>query len=99
TRSTRDWSSDVCSSDLVRKDLDPRPTSVLSYTDPQWRNKAVIANPLFGTTTDHVAALFASWGDARARAFMADLRASGVKVSASKIGRASCREGVWVEAG
>lgn len=68
---------------IVQKDLDPRPASVLSYTDPQWRGRTVIANPLFGTTTDHVAALFASWGEARGRAFMQGLHDGGVKVSAS----------------
>jgi iron(III) transport system substrate-binding protein len=68
---------------IVQRGLDPRPTSVLSYADPQWRGKTVIANPLFGTTTDHVAALFASWGDDRARSFMQELRDGGVKVSPS----------------
>ena len=42
-----------------------------------------IANPLFGTTTMHVAALFALWGDERARAFLADLRTNAVRVASS----------------
>src|SRR6516162_6077885 len=58
---------------IVNANLDPRPASVLSYTDPRWRGKTVIANPLFGTTTDQIAALFVLWGDERGRAFMQGL--------------------------
>jgi len=43
----------------------------------------VIANPLFGTTTDQIAALFVLLGDQRARAFMHGLHENGVKVSPS----------------
>lgn len=60
-----------------------KPSSIRAYTDPQWRGKAVIANPLFGTTTTEIAALFVLWGDDRARAFMDGLRANGVKLSPS----------------
>jgi iron(III) transport system substrate-binding protein len=68
---------------IVHRNVNPRPTSVLSYTDPQWRGQTVIANPLFGTTTDQIAALFALWGDPRGRSFMQDLHDNGVKVSPS----------------
>jgi iron(III) transport system substrate-binding protein len=68
---------------IVHDDVDPRPTSVLSYTDPQWRGKTVIANPLFGTTTDQIAALFAVWGDERGRSFMQDLHDNAIKISPS----------------
>jgi len=64
-------------------DINPRPTSVLSYTDPRWRGRTVIANPLFGTTTDQIAALFVLWGDDHGRTFMQDLHDSGVKISPS----------------
>jgi iron(III) transport system substrate-binding protein len=43
----------------------------------------VIANPLFGTTTDQIAALFTLWGDSRGRSFMQSLHDNGVKVSPS----------------
>ena len=43
-----------------------KPNSVLAYGDPQWRGRAVMANPLFGTTTTEIAALFVLWGDERA---------------------------------
>ncbi len=68
---------------IVDRAMGSRPTSILSYTDPQWRGKIVIANPLFGTTTTEIAALFVLWGDERTRAFMNDLRANGVKLSPS----------------
>jgi iron(III) transport system substrate-binding protein len=68
---------------IVRKDVNPKPDSVFSYSDPRWRRKAVIANPLFGTTTDQVAALFVLLGDERARAFMQGLHENGVKLSPS----------------
>jgi iron(III) transport system substrate-binding protein len=68
---------------IVHRDASPRPASVLSYADPQWRGRTVIANPLFGTTTDQMAALFALWGDERGRSFMQDLHDNGVKISPS----------------
>jgi iron(III) transport system substrate-binding protein len=68
---------------IVHGEAGPRPTSVLSYTDPQWRGKTVIANPLFGTTTDQIAALFAVWGDERGRSFMQNLHDNAVKISPS----------------
>jgi iron(III) transport system substrate-binding protein len=68
---------------IVHTGIDPRPTSVLSYTDPKWRGKTVIANPLFGTTTDQIAALFTVWGDERGRSFMQGLHDNDVKISPS----------------
>lgn len=66
---------------IVRKGATPQPASITSYTDPQWRGKTVIANPLFGTTTTQVAALFVLWGDERALAFMQKIRDNAVKIS------------------
>jgi iron(III) transport system substrate-binding protein len=68
---------------IVHTGVNPRPTSVLAYADPRWRGEAVIANPLFGTTTDQIAALFALWGDDRGHKFMQDLHTNGVKISPS----------------
>src|SRR6185295_7498670 len=42
---------------IVNQSATPAPTSILSYEDRRWRGKAVIANPLFGTTTTQIAAL------------------------------------------
>jgi iron(III) transport system substrate-binding protein len=60
-----------------------KPTSIRAYTDPQFRAQAVIANPLFGTTTAHIAALFTVWGDSKAKAFLQSMRDNGVKISSS----------------
>ena len=67
--------------------IDPRlkrkPVSISAYIDPQFRGKSVIANPLFGTTTAHIAALFTVWGDAKAQAFLQSMRYNGVRITAS----------------
>ena len=68
---------------IVRPDVSPRPTSVFSYTDPRWRGKTVIANPLFGTTTAEIAALFVILGDDRAKALMQGLHDNAVELSPS----------------
>jgi iron(III) transport system substrate-binding protein len=59
------------------------PRSLRDLADPRWKGRAAIANPVFGTTTMHVAALFASWGDARGQAFLDALRANQVRVAGS----------------
>lgn len=59
------------------------PRSIRDLTSPRWRRQTTIANPLFGTTTIHVAALFAAWGDEEARRFMNDLKSNGVRVASS----------------
>ncbi len=68
---------------IVSKEVSLSPESILAYTDPKWKGKAVIANPLFGTTTTQVAALFTLWGDKRATSFMEKMKGNGVKVSTS----------------
>jgi len=59
------------------------PTSVEAYTDPRFHGKVVIANPLFGTTTAHVAALFALWGDERGKQFLDGMRRNEVQLASS----------------
>jgi len=60
-----------------------KPASVMAYTDPSAKGHAAIANPLFGTTTAYVAALFTMWGDERAKTFMHDMKKNGVKMTTS----------------
>jgi iron(III) transport system substrate-binding protein len=62
---------------------DETPRSVQDLIDPRWKGKAAIANPLFGTTTMHVASLFARWGDERASAFLDALKRNGVRIASS----------------
>src|SRR4029077_21209505 len=68
---------------IVSKGLEEKPTSIRAYTDPRFKGKAVIANPLFGTTTAHMAALFTVWGDERAKVFLDAMRSNGVHVASS----------------
>ena len=68
---------------IVHRRVQDRPDSILAYTDPRWKRKTVIANPLFGTTTTQMAALFQLWGDERAKQFMEDLKNNGAKLSTS----------------
>lgn len=60
-----------------------KPAGVTAYTEPSAKGRAAIANPLFGTTTDYVAALFTMWGDERARTFMNGMKNNGVKITTS----------------
>src|SRR5438477_5686590 len=60
-----------------------KPAGVVAYTDPSAKGRAAIANPLFGTTTDYVAALFTIWDDDRAKTFMNDMKKNGVKMTTS----------------
>ncbi len=71
---------------LVNTELVPdeaRPASIRDYLDPRWKDRTAIANPAYGTTTTHLAALFDAWGDEEGRAFLAGLRNNGVRVAAS----------------
>lgn len=62
---------------------DAMPTSIRDLADPRWKGQTTIANPLFGTTTMHVAALVAAWGDEAAKKFLDDLKANGVRIASS----------------
>ncbi len=68
---------------LVNARSTVKPASVTAYTEPSAKGRAAIANPLFGTTTDYVAALFTVWGDDRAKTFMNDMKNNGVKTTTS----------------
>jgi iron(III) transport system substrate-binding protein len=63
--------------------INQTPASILAYTVERWKGKGVIANPLFGTTTSWLAALFTVWGDEHARDFMERMKENSTKVSTS----------------
>jgi len=64
------------------------PKSVLDLTDTKWKGQVAIADPRFGTTSFHVAALYAELGDQRADEFFRKLKANDVKiVSANSVVR------------
>ena len=68
---------------LVNAKSTIKPASITAYTDSSAKGRTAIANPLFGTTTDYVAALFTIWGDDRAKTFMNDMKKNGVKMTTS----------------
>jgi len=45
-------------------------------------DKVAMANPLFGTTCTHAAALYAAWGPERAQAFFRKVQAGGIRIAA-----------------
>ena len=68
---------------VVHTDVKDKPKSIHAYTDARWKEKSVIANPLFGTTTSHIAALFTLWGDEKAMDFMNALKANHTTIATS----------------
>jgi len=68
---------------LVNKNASSKPSSILAYVDPKTKGKGVIANPLFGTTTAEMAALFSLWGEEKGKQFLAGLKANRVKLAGS----------------
>lgn len=59
------------------------PTSIRDLAAPRFRGRGCLANPLFGTTSMHAAALFQQWGEAEARDFFRRLAANDVRLLAS----------------
>ncbi|MCP4130861.1 MAG: extracellular solute-binding protein [bacterium] len=68
---------------LVRKDASFEPKSYLSYLNPAAKGRTAIANPLFGTTTTYIAALFSILGDHKGKEFMRNMKKNNVIMSAS----------------
>jgi len=59
------------------------PTSIFDLVDPRFRGAACLANPLFGTTSMHAAALFQVLGETKAREFFQQLTDNRVKMLSS----------------
>lgn len=69
---------------LVNNRLVPReeqPRSLLELTDPRWRDRVVMARPMFGTTATHVACLFEVLGKDQAEEFLSALKANGLQLA------------------
>jgi iron(III) transport system substrate-binding protein len=60
-----------------------RPTSVMDLAAPRFGGRAYLANPLFGTTSMHAAALFQALGEQRARDFFERFVANGGTIVSS----------------
>jgi iron(III) transport system substrate-binding protein len=58
------------------------PVSVLDLADPKWKGQVAIADPRFGSTSFHAAALYTTLGDEKADDFFRRLKANGVKIVA-----------------
>jgi iron(III) transport system substrate-binding protein len=56
------------------------PKSILDLADPKWKGQIAIADPRFGSTSFHVAALYIELGDEKADDFFRKLKANDVKV-------------------
>ena len=59
------------------------PKSILELTDEKYKGQFTMANPLFGTTTFHVAALFTVLGDEKAKQFLDSLKSNGLVIATS----------------
>jgi iron(III) transport system substrate-binding protein len=56
------------------------PQSVADLTAPQWKGQVAMADPRFGSTSFHVAALYAAMGDAKADELFRRLKANDVRI-------------------
>ncbi|MCH8241690.1 MAG: extracellular solute-binding protein, partial [Planctomycetes bacterium] len=71
---------------LVNTDLvagGEEPKSILELTEAKWKSRVAIANPLFGTTSFHIAALFETLGEDRAWEWLNGLKANGARILSS----------------
>ncbi|MCA1561638.1 MAG: extracellular solute-binding protein [Acidobacteria bacterium] len=63
---------------LVKAEEAPR--SIFELADSKWRGQVAMADPRFGSTSFHVAALYAMAGDQKMDDFFRRLKANGVRV-------------------
>ena len=63
---------------LVKPEEAPR--SIFDLADPKWQGQVAMADPRFGSTSFHVAALYAMAGDEKMDDFFRRLKANGVRV-------------------
>jgi len=63
---------------LVKPEEAPR--SVLDFADSKWKGQVAMADPRFGSTSFHVAALYAALGDQKADDFFRRLKANQVRI-------------------
>jgi iron(III) transport system substrate-binding protein len=56
------------------------PKSVSDLADPKWKGQVAVADPRFGSTSFHVAAIYTIAGDEKADEFFRKLKSNGVKI-------------------
>ncbi len=71
----------IYNKDLLKKEDVPQ--SIFDLTSEKYKGKVAIANPLFGTTTFHIAALFSIVGNEKAKAYLQDLKNNNVVIATS----------------
>lgn len=71
----------VIAFDPARIDASAVPQSWFELASPAFAGKTAFANPMFGTTRGHVAAMFALWGPKRARTFLQGLQNYGALIA------------------
>ncbi len=59
------------------------PESINDMVDPFWKGKFALANPLFGTTSFHIASWFVLWGDKKAKKFLDEITKNGLHMASS----------------
>ena len=59
------------------------PKSIFDLANPKWKGQVAMADPRFGSTSFHVAAIYAELGDERADQFFRKLKANDVKIVAA----------------
>jgi iron(III) transport system substrate-binding protein len=62
--------------------LNDAPQSIFDLADPKWTGQVAMADPRFGSTSFHVAALYALAGDDKMDEFFRRLKANGVRIVA-----------------
>jgi iron(III) transport system substrate-binding protein len=62
---------------------DEVPKSIIDLANPKWKAQVAMADPRFGSTSFHVAAIYAELGDERADEFFRKLKANDVKIVSS----------------
>lgn len=73
----------VLAFDSMRTNREELPARWEELAEPRFAERTAFANPLFGTTRGHVAAMFALWGPERGRAFLTRLRDNGGHIADS----------------
>lgn len=88
----------VYNTELV--DVPEVPQSVYDLAEPRWRGKAALANPAFGTTATHTAAIWAHLGEQKAKDYFRALNQNEVVIVPGnaavrdEVARGSCLVGL-----
>lgn len=71
----------LVNTNLVKEGEEPQTLEEL--TNIKWKDQVTLANPLFGTTASHTAALFLLWGDEKAEEYFTSLKNNGAVIAES----------------